>query len=249
MKHTHGMKQLVLAVALALLLSGCAGTLDSMQGTYSTQLGESDYLKGNYSEALVNFKKAADLNNPYACYRLYVMYQYGQGTAKSPTEATRMLEKAASLGDETSQVILGSRLLFSKAAERPRGVQLLEAAASKENRYAYEYLGIAYQQGLGVERNVKRAQEYQRLAVAQGSTMKRFAGTQPTGTEKTTSSSKVEMTKAIQNELRERGYYRGKVDGVYGPMTRDAIARYQKDHDYPVNPVVSEEVLNKIRNN
>ncbi len=173
------------------------------------------------------------------------MYQYGQGTAKNPVEATRMLEKAAALGDETSQVILGSRLIFGNVAEeRARGVRLLKAAAVKENRYAYEYLALANKYGLGVEPDAKSAMENQRLGRAQGSTLdisKKGTGNPSDG------SSKAELTKSIQSELKTLGYYSGKVDGMTGPMTRDAIKRFQTDRGYPVNTVISGGVLAQIR--
>lgn len=242
------LRQWILAATVALLLGGCAGTLDTMRGVYAAQLGDNDYINGDYADAMVNLQKAADLNNSYACYRLYVMHQYGQGTEKSPDKATHMLEKAAQLGDETSQVILGSRLLFGKKSERAKGVRLLEAAAGKENRYAYEYLALAYQQGLGVDRNADRAREYERLAKSQGSTLSRAAGSGSKSSTKASSSSQaIETTKAIQAELKRLGYYRGKVDGLTGPMTRDAISRFQKDHGIPVNPEISAEVLRKLR--
>src|SRR4029077_4151234 len=33
-----------------------------------------------------------------------------------------------------------------------------------------------------------------------------------------------------QDQLARQGYYRGQVDGVFGPATRRAITRYQGDH-------------------
>ncbi len=33
----------------------------------------------------------------------------------------------------------------------------------------------------------------------------------------------------VQRELRREGYYRGSIDGMIGPMTRTALARYQRD--------------------
>jgi len=34
----------------------------------------------------------------------------------------------------------------------------------------------------------------------------------------------------VQATLQEQGYYRGEVDGLMGPLTRDALAGYQRDH-------------------
>lgn len=38
------------------------------------------------------------------------------------------------------------------------------------------------------------------------------------------------LVSAIQGELKARGYYAGVVDGLPGPMTSDAILRFQQDH-------------------
>jgi peptidoglycan hydrolase-like protein with peptidoglycan-binding domain len=34
----------------------------------------------------------------------------------------------------------------------------------------------------------------------------------------------------VQAALQEQGYYHGDVDGLIGPLTRAAIAEYQRDH-------------------
>lgn len=34
----------------------------------------------------------------------------------------------------------------------------------------------------------------------------------------------------VQATLQEQGYYRGEVDGLMGPLTREALANYQRDH-------------------
>lgn len=233
------LQRLLFASLVALLLTGC---VDSVRSVYLAQHGDTLYLDKNYPAALTKFQEAAELNNGYACYRLYVMHQYGQGTTKDRTAATRMLEKAARLDDETSQVILGSRLLFGNASKRAEGVRLLEAAAARENRYAYEYLNLAYRHGLGVKRDTQRAEEFMRLAKSQGSSL----GSTATG-KSVTDSKNLELTRSIQKELKEKGYYHGKLDGLYGPMTRDAIARFQKDRGLQINPVVSEQVLKELK--
>jgi len=34
----------------------------------------------------------------------------------------------------------------------------------------------------------------------------------------------------VQATLQQQGYYRGEVDGELGPLTRAALANYQRDH-------------------
>jgi peptidoglycan hydrolase-like protein with peptidoglycan-binding domain len=43
------------------------------------------------------------------------------------------------------------------------------------------------------------------------------------------------------------GYYRGAVDGHIGPMTRNAIGRYQTSHRLPVTQRIDESLLQSLR--
>lgn len=38
-----------------------------------------------------------------------------------------------------------------------------------------------------------------------------------------------EFLAEIQQGLQQQGYYRGQVDGLYGPLTHEALTRYQRD--------------------
>jgi hypothetical protein len=39
---------------------------------------------------------------------------------------------------------------------------------------------------------------------------------------------------SVQSQLAAQGYYRGAIDGVYGPQTRGALTRYQSNHGLQV---------------
>ena len=47
-----------------------------------------------------------------------------------------------------------------------------------------------------------------------------------------------DYTKALQKSLRDAGYYKGDVDGVYGPETVDAVESLQKAHGLPTTGTV-----------
>ena len=47
-----------------------------------------------------------------------------------------------------------------------------------------------------------------------------------------------DYTTALQKSLKEAGYYKGEVDGVYGPDTVDAVETLQKTHGLPVTGTV-----------
>ena len=50
-------------------------------------------------------------------------------------------------------------------------------------------------------------------------------------------------TEALQTRLRHAGYYRGPVDGAWGPNARVALERFQRDHRLPATGLPSRETL------
>ncbi|MBA2270902.1 MAG: peptidoglycan-binding protein [Chthoniobacterales bacterium] len=50
----------------------------------------------------------------------------------------------------------------------------------------------------------------------------------------------------VQAELQRRGYYRGAVDGSFGPATRQALMNYQADVGLPMTGEIDEETLNSF---
>jgi len=55
-----------------------------------------------------------------------------------------------------------------------------------------------------------------------------------------------ELLKEVQTALSVRGYYSGKLDGVYGSRTKAAIDRFQKDHSLKANGKASVRLLTQI---
>lgn len=56
----------------------------------------------------------------------------------------------------------------------------------------------------------------------------------------------VEVTRAIQRELKIRGYEPGAQDGVVGTMTRGAIMAFEHDHGLPLTARPSDDLLKAI---
>jgi hypothetical protein len=50
----------------------------------------------------------------------------------------------------------------------------------------------------------------------------------------------------VQSQLQREGYYDGPIDGVLGPMTRQAIAAFQDDHGLAVTSAVDEPTLETL---
>ncbi len=56
----------------------------------------------------------------------------------------------------------------------------------------------------------------------------------------------VSMVGAVQSDLAREGYYRGMIDGVYGPQTRVAITRYQSNHGLQVTGSLTTATLRSL---
>src|SRR5206468_1925804 len=52
-----------------------------------------------------------------------------------------------------------------------------------------------------------------------------------------------QVTVNVQNQLARAGYYDGPIDGILGPMTREAIAAYQADNGLAVTSAIDEPTL------
>jgi hypothetical protein len=50
----------------------------------------------------------------------------------------------------------------------------------------------------------------------------------------------------VQTELQQMGYYEGEVDGLLGPMTREALTAYQADQGLTTTAVIDEPTLNSL---
>jgi hypothetical protein len=50
----------------------------------------------------------------------------------------------------------------------------------------------------------------------------------------------------VQAALQQQGYYHGDVDGLLGPLTRDAIANYQRDHGLYMTSAIDRPTLESL---
>ena len=55
-----------------------------------------------------------------------------------------------------------------------------------------------------------------------------------------------EVVAQVQDVLQQEGYYFGDVDGELGPLTRQAIAAWQRDHGLAITTVVDEPTLQSL---
>ena len=52
-----------------------------------------------------------------------------------------------------------------------------------------------------------------------------------------------QVTVNVQEQLARAGYYDGPIDGILGPMTREAIAAYQADNGLAITSAIDEPTL------
>jgi hypothetical protein len=50
----------------------------------------------------------------------------------------------------------------------------------------------------------------------------------------------------VQTALQEQGYYHGEVDGLIGPLTREAVANYQRDHGLYETAAIDQPTLESL---
>jgi hypothetical protein len=50
----------------------------------------------------------------------------------------------------------------------------------------------------------------------------------------------------VQAALQQQGYYRGEVDGLLGPLTREAVANYQRDHGLYMTSTIDRPTLESL---
>lgn len=55
-----------------------------------------------------------------------------------------------------------------------------------------------------------------------------------------------QVTANVQAALQQQGYYRGEVDGLVGPLTRGAIADYQRDHGLYITSAIDRPTLQSL---
>lgn len=100
----------------------------------------------------------------------------------------------------------------------------------------------AAQQGIGAQTPLRQAsQQFNAAAVAlEMSWLALFAdaGCLTDEAQKSAQTAVHDYTATLQKSLSEAGYFTGKVDGVYGPSTVDAVQALQKAHGLPVTGTV-----------
>ncbi|MFP6251139.1 tetratricopeptide repeat protein [Helicobacter pylori] len=81
-------------------------------------LGVESYKAKDYIQAEKYFEKACDLKYGGGCFRLGVLYEYGQGVEKNLTKASQYFSKACGLNNSGGCGALGMLYEFGQGVEK-----------------------------------------------------------------------------------------------------------------------------------
>ena len=251
-KKTHVERALIwcgILICMASCATSIGGRLDYFQAE--------QYLSNNQTDmAISSYKLACEKGYGKACYELFKIYYEGRHhIRKDRKTAFRYLNKAAALKDDNALVIKGQLHqsgMFGFKKDPAKAYECFVEAAKKENYVAYYDLGFMYLFGLYPEQDTSKALEYFRLAKANGMpvhpalldlrSLDRIAARKSS-----LQSARRALVRKIQTKLKKLGYYNARVDGLYGPKTRQAILDFQKAYGFPPDGKARKKTLEQLK--
>ena len=134
------------------------------------QLGRAYHKKNDFSSALVQYRKAAELGFADAQNNLGSMYVQGQGVPQDYAEAIKWYRKSAEQGNASAQYNLGS--MYDNGQGVPRNyaeaAKWYRKAADQGEAHAQDNLGTMYSNGEGVPQDNAEAIKWIRKSAEQG---------------------------------------------------------------------------------
>ncbi|MCH2096393.1 MAG: caspase family protein [Rhodobacteraceae bacterium] len=216
-----------------------------------TFLGRALDSQGKYEEAVQHYKAAAQRGDPTAQNNLGALYTNGLGVEQDDIQAVSWYRKAAEQGNARAQNNLGLMYRNGRGLEQDdiQAVSWYRKAAEQGNASAQTNLGWMYRNGRGVEQDDIQAVSWFRKAAEQGNAISQHSlgwmyedgrgvaqdyGEAAQLYIQSVSNGRKEVidlnmhantVKAIQQELKKRGYYSGAIDGAKGTGTKAAMRR------------------------
>ncbi|MBZ8133118.1 peptidoglycan-binding protein [Afifella sp. IM 167] len=177
-------------------------------------------------ESVYWFRKAAEASNLSAQNELGLAYERGEGVERDMGKAEAWYRKAAAAGQDSAQNNLG--VLYRDGDGLPQdskqAVAWLEKAAAQGNAVAHANLAFMYIEGTGgLERDQRRAARYLIDAYALGEPRAEQVLIDHRGRHQPP-----DFRRAVQERLKELGFYNGAIDAVLGRGTEAALRRYRE---------------------
>ena len=124
-------------------------------------------IEKNYSEAAKWWESSANAGIADSQYNLGLQYYRGIGIPKDKKKARLLIEKAAKQGHEKAQHRLA--MIYALDDEDfTTSLSWLEKSAQQNNVEAQYNLGVFYERGYGVTKDLNKAKEWSQLAADQG---------------------------------------------------------------------------------
>ena len=133
-----------------------------------------DYVEQDFNTAFKMFKEGADKDNVFCQYYLGDCYDNGRGTKKNADEAVKWYSKAAHQGHIVSKKILEERKVDQILTDESP-FATFEKSARSGNAQSMYILGRYYEDGIGIEKDLKKAKEWYAKAKKRGNQAARRA--------------------------------------------------------------------------
>ena len=149
-----------------------SASLGSLLGEYNVAMDEyyGIGVKKNQKKAFKTFKSLSDRNYPRGKEGLALCYEEGEVVRKDTVFAYQLYLKAAEMGYDAAQTQMGYYYsVLNSPADYEKGLFWFNKAAEQKNALALFDLGVAYENGLGVQENEPLAFYYFTQASKYGS--------------------------------------------------------------------------------
>ncbi len=226
-------------------------------------------VKRDLKRAVFWFQEAANNGVANAKYNLGVLYHQGLGVPANLSKAISLYKEAAKMGHPEAQYNLGIANIegIGVPYNPSNAAKYFESAAKQGVVEAAYNLGLIYENGLLGEAQPDIALTWYKYAADRGSpeakaAMKQLASSLGVSLEDITriienvkrshtsfanAHDEKSLIASTQSELMRRGLYPGPVDGMLGPMTRNAIKSFQKSANLQVDGKPSIELLQYLK--
>ena len=208
------------------IIIACTSAISEQPGIprLKTQLGRGLHKAGRHDEALRILRDASRKGSALSMALIGIMYMKGDGVEKSLSDSLHWLEKAAERGNTGGMVFTASMYLRGEGAEPDpqRATMWYQKAVDAGVSQAMSSLSILYDEGRGVRRSPDDAAILMLRAYGEGDdNATRILFKNP-------AELSIATRKEIQRRLKEVMLYNGKIDGKFGPGTKQALRSWTK---------------------
>ncbi|WP_319484255.1 hypothetical protein [uncultured Cohaesibacter sp.] len=194
------------------------------EARFFTQLARGLHKAGKPSLVYAASKQGAELGSGQSMAYLGVLYKNGTSVPESQPEALAWFDKAAAAGNPGGMVFAAAMYRDGVGTDRnyERAAELYRKASDLDVAEASADLGIFYDRGQGVERNPEQAASLllKAFAADDKDTQRIFFEVPGVLSEAT--------RKAVQTELKAKGFYKSSIDADFGSGTRNALILFKR---------------------